>query len=173
MPDGVLLAISDGPLVPLPTVRFTAASISSSRPPRVVITGSWVENGWESRGASAMQREYSASMTNLAVQLADSVKSFGVKAVYGDSVQLDGSTIVPVALAYYGFGGGSDTQDDNGNVAGGGGGGGATIPIGAYVSRAGEAARFEPNIIALIVVSIPATWVAGKALSRVIRALKK
>jgi hypothetical protein len=112
-------------------------------------------------------------MTNIAVQLAEAVKSFGIDRVYGDPVDMGTSTIVPVALSYYGFGGGSDAADDGGNVAGGGGGGGATIPVGAYVSHDGGPAAFEPNLIALVTVCIPATVVAGKAIARIIRALKK
>ena len=33
--------------------------------------------------------------------------------------------------------------------------------------------RFEPNVIALLAVSVPFVWVAGRALARIIRALKK
>jgi hypothetical protein len=70
-------------------------------------------------------------MTSLAVQLAETVRSFGVASVYGDPVELDGVTIIPVALVKYGFVGGEDGKTDN--TAGGGGGGGLTIPIGAYL----------------------------------------
>ena len=54
----------------------------------------------------------------------------------------------------------------------GGGGGGVAIPVGAYI-RKGDDLRFEPNIISLVAVGIPFVWVAGRALSRVIRALKR
>jgi uncharacterized spore protein YtfJ len=110
-------------------------------------------------------------MSNLVVQLAESVSGIGVKAAYGDPVDIGGTTITPVALSYYGFGGGSDPSQGTDGAAGGGGGG-ASIPIGAYVNRGGEL-RFEPNVISLLAVGIPFVWVAGKALSKVIRALKK
>jgi uncharacterized spore protein YtfJ len=110
-------------------------------------------------------------MANLTLQLAETVKSAGVRSVYGEPVELDGVTIVPVALVTFGFGGGSDSGDDA-SAASGGGGGGSSIPIGAYV-RDRNGIRFEPNLISLLAVGIPFICVAGRALSRVIRALKK
>jgi len=110
-------------------------------------------------------------MTNLAVQIAETVKSFGVKAVYGDPQDIEGTTFVPVALVGYGFGGGDGT-DDEGNQGGGGGGGGYTLPIGAYVGDS-LGVRFQPNPIALLAVGIPFVVVVGRALARVIKALKK
>ena len=113
-------------------------------------------------------------MTNLAVKLAETVRSFGVGSVYGEPVDIEGQTIVPVALAYYGFGGGSEeSSNDDDSAAGGGGGGGLTVPIGAYVKGEDGRVGFQPNFITLLAVSIPVICVTGKALSRIIRALKK
>ena len=109
-------------------------------------------------------------MTNLALKLAENAGSIGVRSAYGDPVQIEGVTIVPVALVQYGFGGGGEGDETEG--AAGGGGGGMSIPIGAYV-KSGGAARFEPNVISLLAVGIPFVWVAGKAIARIIRALKK
>ncbi|TFD59993.1 hypothetical protein [Cryobacterium sp. Hh38] len=106
-------------------------------------------------------------MTSLPEKLAETFRSAGVKSAYGDPVQIDGVTLVPVALAYYGFGGG-----DAGEAGSGGGGGGVSLPIGAYV-KSGGTARFEPNVIALLAVGVPFLIVTGRALARVIRALKK
>jgi len=106
-------------------------------------------------------------MTSLPEKLADTFRSAGVKAAYGDPVQIDGATLIPVALAWYGFGGG-----EAGEQGAGGGGGGASLPIGAYVKSAGTA-RFEPNVIALLAVAVPFILVSGRALSHIIRALKK
>ena len=108
-------------------------------------------------------------MPQLVVRLAEMLTTFGAKAAYGDPIEVDGKRIVPVALLWYGFGGGSDEGEDG---AAGGGGGGATIPVGAYVTT-GTTVRFEPNLVAVLAMSIPLTWVAGKALARVVRALKK
>src|SRR4051795_1375572 len=109
-------------------------------------------------------------MSNLTVQLADTIKSFGVKAVYGDAVDIEGTTVVPVAVMAYGFGGGGGSGEDGQGE--GGGGGGYTLPIGAYVGDS-LGVRFQPNPIALLAVGIPFVVVVGRALARVIKALKK
>ena len=106
-------------------------------------------------------------MPNIALELSQQSAAFGVKSAYGEQQDVDGIRIVPVALTWSGFGGGSD---EAGN--GGGGGGGYAIPLGAYIRRGGDL-RFEPNIVAFLTVAIPFVWVAGRAFSRVIRALKK
>lgn len=106
-------------------------------------------------------------MPNIALELGKQSAGFGVKSSYGEQVDLDGVRIVPVALTWSGFGGGSD---ESGN--GGGGGGGYAVPLGAYI-RKGDELRFEPNIVSFLAVAIPFIWVTGRALSRVIRALKR
>ncbi|GAA1847564.1 hypothetical protein ACFQZV_08730 [Microbacterium koreense] len=106
-------------------------------------------------------------MPNIALELSKQSTSLGVKSAYGEPQDVGGITLIPVALTWMGFGGG---EDDSGN--GGGGGGGYTVPVGAYV-RKGDDVRFEPNIVSLLAVGIPFVWTAGRALSRVIRALKK
>ncbi|MFC7790415.1 hypothetical protein ACU045_15695 [Microbacterium sp. MAHUQ-60] len=106
-------------------------------------------------------------MPHIALELGKQVASFGVKSSYGEPQDVDGVNITPVALTWAGFGGGSG-QDDSGA----GGGGGVSIPLGVYVRRE-EGLRFEPNPVALLAVAIPFVWVAGRALSRVIRALKR
>jgi len=112
-------------------------------------------------------------MTNLAVRLAKSVSKLGVKASYGDPVELNGITVIPVALVQFGFGAGSNAgQEDSDDVAGGGGGGGFSIPVGAYI-RDIHGLRFEPNLITLLAVGAPFVWVAGRAGARIIKALKR
>ncbi|GAA1134876.1 hypothetical protein GCM10009643_18320 [Microbacterium aurantiacum] len=106
-------------------------------------------------------------MPNIAIELAKQSAALGVKSVYGEQQDVDGVRLIPVALTWTGFGGGAD---ESGN--GGGGGGGYAIPVGAYIRR-GDDLRFEPNLVSLLAVAIPFVWVAGRALSRVIRALKK
>ena len=105
-------------------------------------------------------------MPNIALELGKQAASFGVKSAYGEPQDVDGVSITPVALTYSGFGGGS------GVGAEGGGGGGVSIPVGVYVRRE-EGLRFEPNLITLLIVAIPFICVTGRALSRIIRALKK
>ena len=106
-------------------------------------------------------------MPNIALELGKQSASIGVKSAYGEQQEVDGVRLIPVALTWSGFGGGSDEARN-----GGGGGGGGAIPIGAYIRR-GDELRFEPNLVALLAVAIPFVFFAGRALSRVIRALKK
>lgn len=106
-------------------------------------------------------------MPNIALDLGTQAAHFGVTSAYGEQQDVDGVRFIPVAATWHGFGGGSDTEG-----SGGGGGGGCSIPLGAYVRR-GDDLRFEPNIVALLVVAVPFIFVAGRALSRVIRVLKK
>ncbi|MGW8430894.1 hypothetical protein ACWGJ9_07180 [Curtobacterium citreum] len=107
-------------------------------------------------------------MANIVSQIADKVRPIGVSTNYGEPVEVGDQTLIPVSLGWFGFGGGGD-GDDNG----GGGGGGVSIPVGAYVRRPGQDLQFEPNLISLLAVSIPTIWVIGKALAKVVRALKK
>lgn len=111
-------------------------------------------------------------MASITKQIADTVTSVGVHAAYGDPVDLDGTTIVPVAIVSYGFGAGEGVEGEDGEPAAGGGGGGFACPTGAYVTRDGYT-RFEPNTIALLTVGIPFVWVAGRSIARLIRALKR
>lgn len=110
---------------------------------------------------------YRGGMPNIALDLGKQAASFGVKSAYGESFDVDGVSVTPVALTWSGFGGGED-----GNGADGGAGAGVAIPLGVYVRRE-EGLRFEPNLVSLLAVGIPFIWVAGRALSRIIRALKK
>ncbi|MGG7463734.1 hypothetical protein [Plantibacter sp. YIM 135347] len=109
-------------------------------------------------------------MTNLVLKLAEQAKNIGVTAAYGEQQDVDGVKLVPVALSYYGFGAGSEGDADD--AAGGGGGGGLSVPVGAYI-KTQDGLRFDPNLISLIAVAIPFIWVSGKALSSIIKALKK
>ncbi len=105
-------------------------------------------------------------MPNLALELGKQAASLGVNSVYGQQQDVGGVTLVPVALAWSGFGAG---EGEEGN---GGGGGGFAVPMGAYI-RKGDDLRFEPNLVSLAAVAIPLVWVTGRALSRIVRALKR
>lgn len=107
----------------------------------------------------------------------------GVRAAYGDPVELDGTTILPVAFTTFGFGSGKaklQAEDENGEARESDepsdgdmmAGGGVSLPLGAYVTRDGYT-RFEPNPIPLIVVAIPFVCVLGRAIRKIIRVLKK
>ena len=106
-------------------------------------------------------------MPNIALELGKQSASAGITSAYGEQQDVDGIRVIPVALTWTGFGGGSD---EAGN--GGGGGGGYAVPVGAYIRR-GDDLTFEPNIVSLMAVAIPLVMVTGRALSRVVRALKR
>jgi len=91
-------------------------------------------------------------MANIVEKIAQQVTSVGAKASYGEPVTVGGIELVPVAVVWFGFGGGSDDAEQ-----GGGGGGGVSIPVGAYV-RGPDGARFKPNLVAVLAVSVPIAW---------------
>jgi hypothetical protein len=106
-------------------------------------------------------------MANIVSKIADQVRPLGFSTNYGEPVEVGDQTLIPVSVSWFGFGGGGD--DENG----GGGGGGLSAPVGAYVRRPGKDLEFEPNLISLMVVSIPLVWVVGRVLRKLVRALKK
>lgn len=121
-------------------------------------------------------------MTNIVEKLAERVtSSLGTTINYGEKITLGKAEAVPVSLVTFGFGGGSgpafEAEEGAGaprdsDIGAGGGGGGASIPVGIY-TEGPNGPRFVPNLILLLAVSIPLTYIGGKALSRIIRALKK
>jgi uncharacterized spore protein YtfJ len=116
-------------------------------------------------------------MTNTIENIAERVtSSLGAKINFGEKVRLEQGEALPVSVIWFGFGGGSSEGNEGeapaDQAGSGGGGGGASIPLGVYVGSA-QGARFVPNLIPLLGVSIPLMYVTGKALSRIIRALKK
>lgn len=114
-------------------------------------------------------------MESLTARLAETLSNVGVRNSYGTPIEVDGTTIIPVALVSFGFGGGEADNNDpenDGDSGSGGGGGGMSVPVGAYITRNGTT-HFEPNTVALLAVSIPLACVGGFALTRIIKALKK
>lgn len=64
--------------------------------------------------------------------------------VFGDAVEREGVTVIPVAKARFGFGGGggAGTRDEGEGSGGGGGGGVAVSPIG-YIELHDRSAQFK------------------------------
>jgi uncharacterized spore protein YtfJ len=81
--------------------------------------------------------------------IADKVRSSAsVKSVYGDPVEMEGKTIIPVARVVYGFGGGGGSKpahnaEEQPQEGGGGGGGVAATPVGV-IEITPEGTRFVP-----------------------------
>jgi uncharacterized spore protein YtfJ len=67
-----------------------------------------------------------------------------VSTVFGEAVERDGVTVIPVAKTRFGFGGGGGSGTREGNEgAGGGGGGGAVISPVGYIELHNGAAEFK------------------------------
>ena len=121
------------------------------------------------------QREMFQDMT-------ESMKKFGIHLAYGEKVELEGSTIIPVAAV--GFGGGAGAGEGNvssaksladgaqGGQGEGAGLGGGAFPVGAYVTDE-FGTRFQPNIVALQLAAFPLALTAAWGLPRIIKAIKR
>lgn len=67
-----------------------------------------------------------------------------VSAVFGDPVEREGVTVIPVAKARFGFGGGGGAGGREGEEgSGGGGGGGALVSPVGYIELHDGAAKFK------------------------------
>jgi uncharacterized spore protein YtfJ len=68
--------------------------------------------------------------------------------VFGEPVERDGVTVIPVAKARWGFGGGagqrSETGDDNEHEEGAGGGGGVQVTPVGFIEITNTEAKFRP-----------------------------
>jgi uncharacterized spore protein YtfJ len=81
-----------------------------------------------------------------------------VSTIFGEAVEREGVTVIPVAKARFGFGGGggSGTRSEENQGAGGGGGGGVAVsPIG-YIELRDRSSQFKriftsTDIVALVV----------------------
>jgi len=68
----------------------------------------------------------------------------GVRAVFGETIQVDGRKIIPVASVAYGFGmGGGEGAEKAG---GGGGGGGIRVEPLAVIEVVGEKLKIQPIV---------------------------
>ncbi len=88
------------------------------------------------------------------------------KQVYGEPVERDGTTVIPVAKVQWGFGGGSVGRGQT--ERGGGGGGARAFPAGFIELRGGEA-EFRPIYDPALMITIAAIGgiLAGVVLARI------
>ena len=106
-------------------------------------------------------------------RLADRVGAHsGSSAVYGDPVEQDGRTIIPVAQSMWGTGGGSGTSDEAGS-GGGGGGGSMSRPVG-YIEIDAAGSRFRPlsppwQDAKLVLTYSVGAWLILRTLMRLVR----
>jgi uncharacterized spore protein YtfJ len=89
------------------------------------------------------------------------------KQVYGEPVERDGTTIIPVAKVQWGFGGGGIGR---GPAERGGGGGGARAYPTGFIELRGGKAEFRPIVDPMAVVAMSAAGlVVGVILAKLIR----
>jgi uncharacterized spore protein YtfJ len=104
-------------------------------------------------------------------------------AIFGEAVEREGVTVIPVAKSRFGFGGGAGSAPGKGETeresdgeasgeasGGGGGGGGAVIPVGYIELRDGEA-RFKriynaTDLLPLLLGAALGAMVLGRLLRR-------
>jgi uncharacterized spore protein YtfJ len=91
----------------------------------------------------------------------------GAATVFGEPVERDGVTVVPVAVARFGLGAGSGADPGKGQEGEGGGGGGAVAPTG-YIELKEGRSRYVPvvhpfRMLALVLGAV----IAGLAIVRV------
>lgn len=80
---------------------------------------------------------------DIAAKLADRVGNrAGVKAIFGEPVERDDVTVIPVGRTRWGFGGGGGKGGHADEEGSGGGGGVVAVPVG-YIEISGGAARFR------------------------------
>jgi uncharacterized spore protein YtfJ len=80
-------------------------------------------------------------LSSLAERLGGSASA---RTIYGDPVERDGVTVIPVATARWGFGGGSGTGGGpQGEGSGSGGGGGMIVTPTGYIEISGGQTRFR------------------------------
>ena len=91
-------------------------------------------------------------------------ESMTVRRVYGDAIEQDGLTIIPVASVAGGFGGGTG-KDANGQEGEGGGFGMSGRPVGVYVLKSGQV-TWRPAVDVNRVVGIVGLVVAAYVLMR-------
>ena len=100
-------------------------------------------------------------LTNIAEKLGAAAK---VSLVFGEPVERDGVTVIPVAKSRWGFGGGGGkTKHENGS---GGGGGTLVTPVG-FIEITNGGARFQR----IHTVSLPMIVMSGVAGFLLLRAL--
>ena len=90
--------------------------------------------------ATVPQSEGSSFIERLAKQLGATAN---VTSVFGEPVERDGTTVIPVARFKWGFGGGEGTGTESAGAGSGGGGGMTADPVGFIVISKGRA-RYRP-----------------------------
>jgi len=116
-------------------------------------------------------RERSPMVTELLERIGRAVgQKADVSTVFGEPVEREHVTVIPVAKARFGFGGGggSGSRESDEGSGGGGGGGVAVSPVG-YIEVHDNSAEFKRILTRTDVVALAATAsVAALALKRLL-----
>jgi len=127
-----------------------------------------------------VEEDSTSAADRLVSALADRLcASATARAVFGEPVDRDGITVIPVAKVRYGFGGGGGRggETSEGGSEGGegsGGGGGATASPLGYIEVTGGEARVvrikDPAaLLPLVAVGAVAFWIVARALRGLFR----
>jgi uncharacterized spore protein YtfJ len=128
------------------------------------------------KGGRAAQQATKAAEglgATLVADLADRIgANAGVSAVFGEPIERDGRTIIPVARSLWGSGAGSGESDDEGSGSGGGGGA-MTQPVG-YIEITETTSAYIPlnrpwQDAKLILAWAVAIWLVSRAVNRILR----
>jgi len=94
------------------------------------------------------------------------------KSIYGEPVERDGVTVIPVAKVAYGFGGGGGKKE---NEEGSGGGGGVMVTPVGYIEIKNGQTRFRPTLdpLALVPVMLAAAPMILLTAWKITKLLKK
>jgi uncharacterized spore protein YtfJ len=84
---------------------------------------------------------------------------FNAATVFGEPVERDGVTVIPVATSRFGFGGGGGDPDEE--QSGEGGGGGGTAAAAGYIEIKGGRTRFVPIVHPTRMVALVLAFVLG------------
>ncbi len=125
------------------------------------------------QAVEAAEKSVKTGADQVATMLAERVGSrAGVSAIFGEPVEREGVTVIPVGRVRWGFGGGGG-QGGHGEDEGegsGGGGGALAAPVG-YIQIAGGSARYTPIGSPVSPATVIAAGVAAFLLLRGLRAL--
>ena len=133
-----------------------------------------------SRVLREAQEAASGTAANIVEMLAERVGlQAGAHAIFGDPVEHDGVTVIPVGKVRWGFGGGSGRDSVEDGVDGavdegsGGGGGAMASPLGFIEIRDGPAEFRKVTdpvaVVPVILASAVAAWVVLRGFRKLIR----
>ncbi|HLK57828.1 MAG TPA: spore germination protein GerW family protein [Chthonomonadaceae bacterium] len=98
------------------------------------------------------------------------------RTIYGDPVERDGVTVIPVAKVSYGFGGGGGGREREGGGSGGGGGL-HVVPIGYIEIKNGESTfrpiQQPPSVVPIIVAGAFTALIVMRGITRLLRGAKE